>query len=155
MYMCVTGDITTSWPSLAAFRPPSVPRHDITVASGGRPPSRISSQPIRRRSCCSRNFSRRLIMWLCISISSFRPSWRMCACTRLDAIHWSFTASSPPTCTYLAGNMVITSSSTFSMNCRVLSSVLNRFGSTPHSLEVSSFWPVTPSSGYAAMAAVA
>ena len=33
-------------PALAAFIPPSTPRHDITVALGARPPSRISSQPM-------------------------------------------------------------------------------------------------------------
>ena len=36
-------------PCRAASMPPRVPRHDMTVASCDTPPSRISSQPIRRR----------------------------------------------------------------------------------------------------------
>jgi hypothetical protein len=41
-------------PFCAALIAPFVPRHDITVASAGTPPSRISSQPINRRPCASR-----------------------------------------------------------------------------------------------------
>ncbi len=44
-------------PPLAAATAPSMPRHDITVAFGARPPSRISSQPISRRPCALRYFS--------------------------------------------------------------------------------------------------
>ena len=42
---------TASCPAAAAATAPSIPRHDITVAFGARPPSRISSQPINRRPC--------------------------------------------------------------------------------------------------------
>ena len=34
----------TSCPCLAASIPPTVPRHDMTVAFGAKPPSRISSR---------------------------------------------------------------------------------------------------------------
>ena len=47
--MWLVGVMTTSWPCRAAAIPPFTPRHDITVACGASPPSRISSQPIRRR----------------------------------------------------------------------------------------------------------
>ena len=49
--------MTTSCPALAAAMPPSVPRQDMTVACGARPPSRISSQPMSRRPLALRNFS--------------------------------------------------------------------------------------------------
>ena len=52
----------------------------------------------------------------------------MRACTRGEARHWSFTASSPPTWTYAPGNSSITSRSTFSRNAKVDSSTLKRFG---------------------------
>ena len=44
-------------PDNGASIPPDTPRHDITVACGARPPSRISSHPISLRSCSSRNRS--------------------------------------------------------------------------------------------------
>ncbi|KAG0737998.1 hypothetical protein G6F55_014320 [Rhizopus delemar] len=82
-----------------------------------------------------------------MAISLLMPSARMRCCTCLEASHWSLTASSPPTCTYLAGNSAITSSSTFSRKVTVLSSTLNRFGNTPHSLIGFSGVLIEPSSG--------
>ena len=58
-YANAVGAMITSWLALAAAIPPRMPRHDMTVALGARPPSRISSQPISRRFFVSRNFSMR------------------------------------------------------------------------------------------------
>ena len=46
--------------SIAAI-PPSLPRHDMTTASEGALPSRISSQPMMRRPCCARNLPMRSV----------------------------------------------------------------------------------------------
>ena len=47
-------------PSLAAFIPPSTPLHDMTVALGANPPSRISSQPMMLRPLLLMYFSIRV-----------------------------------------------------------------------------------------------
>ncbi len=36
----------TLWPCFAAAMPPLMPRQDMTVALGAKPPSNISSQPM-------------------------------------------------------------------------------------------------------------
>ncbi|MNN22132.1 hypothetical protein D3C81_1354780 [compost metagenome] len=154
-YSVLPGVITTSWPCVAASMPPSMPRQDITVACGGRPPSMISSQPISLRSCASRYVSRRLSMCDCNASSSFKPSSRIWACTCGESCHWYFTASSPPMWMYLPGNISMTSARMFSRNCSVSSRGLNRYGFTPQLADGCVGPSTTPCSGYAATAACA
>ena len=106
------GDITTSWPSLAAATPPAVPRQLITAAVGERPPSRISSQPIRRRPLAASIFSTRRLNQLCSSASFLRPSTWIRFWQSRQACQRVLGASSPPMCTNSEGNMAMTSSST-------------------------------------------
>src|ERR1051326_8286188 len=54
-----------------------MPRHDITVAFGAMPPSRISSQPINRRPCALRYSSMRRTNQLCSFVSFSMPRARM------------------------------------------------------------------------------
>ena len=147
------GAITTSWPVLAAVIPPSTPRHDITVAPGASPPSRISSHPMSRRPWSASHLSICLTNHDCISCSSLSPSALIFACTRSLAIHCVFGHSSPPMWMNFEGNSDSTSASTFCRNSMVESSVLYTLGFTPQVVITLSCWPVLPSSGYAAMAA--
>ena len=102
----------------------SMPRHDITVAPAGRPPCRISSQPISRRPCAARKRAMRAVNQPCSASSSAMPSARIRAWIAGEARHWSFTASSPPTWMKRPGNRAMTSSSTSSRKVKVGSSTL-------------------------------
>ena len=81
---------------LAASMPPFVPRHDMTVAFGARPPSRISSQPISERPCAVRNASICFVNQLCSSSSLCSPNAWIRDCASALVFHWVLIASSPP-----------------------------------------------------------
>src|SRR5438067_11603561 len=93
--------MTTSCPCFAAAIPPAVPRHDITVAFGASPPSRISSQPTSRRPFAFRNRSIRRMNQLCSSSSSRSFSRAMIACASGLSFQRFLGASSPPMWMYV------------------------------------------------------
>ena len=104
------GDSTVSWPALAAAIAPSMPRHDITVALGASPPSRISSQPIRRRPLLVEEFPHALDE---VALQRMRVLDAELLHARLHRAAISptagLTASSPPTWMYSLGKTAMTS----------------------------------------------
>ena len=150
----------TSCFCFAASIPPFSPRHDITVALGASPPSRISSQPMIWRPWSLRNFSIWLITKLCrrsslLCLSSdFKPSALIRAWHFGHFSQRTFGHSSPPTWIYSEGKIAINSVNTSSRNFKTWSFPAQSTSSdTPHCLHTSYGPPVHPNSGYAARAA--
>src|SRR6266536_3400947 len=129
--------MTTSWPCFAAAMPPAVPRHDITVAFGASPPSRISSQPTSRRPCALRKRSIRRMNQLWSSSSSRRRSRAMTACATGLAFQRVFGASSPPMWMYSLGKSSMTSARTPSRNAKVSSLGQSTSSEMPHVVRTS------------------
>ena len=136
-----------SWPCLAAVIAGWMLRQAITVAPGASPPSRISSQPTRRRPRAASQVPICLTNQLCSSSSLSRPRVRMRAWAAALCLHSSLGTSSPPMWMNVDGNIASTSVSTSCRNASVRSSGLNTCLKMPQVVATSSGWPVLPNSG--------